>query len=267
MMYVKIDKFLKSRVGKSFNDVYSEFRKKFPKYYGGVDLVEYFKDRFVEYQTHYWNGKYHSFYVEDGIIKDGYISPVKQKQIKINIKRNDLTYMFNQKFLKNKEIYNIIDSYLPYKYKHYLDNSTIFSERTRDIITEDLTTNKNIYDELANVESLEKYIEPARIYWDGRRAIREGKTISKSNLKYFLFTEINNDEYDIVELGSKEFIRNFEDNRKKKAKADREAHKIFTAEREALLHDLLQERKKKEKQENELIRDRHGFDDHSFKNW
>ena len=32
----KIDNFIKSRVSKSYDEVYSEFRKKFPEYFAGV---------------------------------------------------------------------------------------------------------------------------------------------------------------------------------------------------------------------------------------
>ena len=75
------------------------------------------------------------------------------------------------------------------------------------------------------------------------------------------------EDCDIVERKSKAFRRSIHDSLKTQNSIRRNTEKQIEHEREALLHDLLQERKKKEKEENELIRDRHGFDDHSFKNW
>ena len=48
-MSVKINRYLKSNIGKPYNEVYSEFKKKFPKDYCGVNLNKHFKFRFVEY--------------------------------------------------------------------------------------------------------------------------------------------------------------------------------------------------------------------------
>lgn len=266
MMYVKIDKFLKSRVGKKYDDVYSEFRRKFPAYYGGRDLVELFKESFMEHQNHHWNGKYSSFYVDNGIIKDGYVKNKRNKEVKINIQKNESTYIFNKETLKDKRVRCIVDFYLPHKYKYYLHCDIPFSEKVRQSMIFYLTISDTIYDELTALHSKKWWKNKYGFGWNGYYSWW-GNKIDKETLKRFLFTEINNNTYDIVKLGSKEFIRNYEDSRKSNASRKRLAAKEEEIKREFMLHDLLQTRKKKEKEENELIRDRHGFNDHSFKNW
>lgn len=273
MMYVKIDKFLKASVGKNYDDVYSEFRRKFPAYYGGRDLVEFFKSSFIEHQNRNWNGKYDSFYVEDGIIKDGYVKPTKSKTVKINVRSKVINYSFTDYVFKDQRLLDIINTYLPGNYYKYLIPGITFSERVHDNIKYHLTK-KPILEELVLLYNDQWFrnkgwygCTESSYSWTGSHYVKTGKSVSYTGVEVLIFNKHVIEDCDIVELGSPEFNRYFENNRKKKASIERYNAKIKEAEREALLHDLLQARKKKEKEENELIRDRHGFDNHSFKNW
>ena len=101
--------------------------------------------------------------------------------------------------------------------------------------------------------------------WNGSHYIKTGTTINNAGIELLVFNKHIIEDCDIVERKSKAFRRSIQDNLKTENSIRRSREKQLELERDALLHDLLQERKKKEKEENELIRERHGFDDHSFK--
>ena len=273
MMYVKLDKFLKSRVGQSFDKVFSEFKSKFPDSYAGRNLVETFKNSFIEYQDRHWNGKYSSFYVENGIIKDGYKKPQKPKTVKINIRSKEVRYSFSDYVFKDKRLLDIITTYIPGNYYKYLIKGVDFSERVHDNIKHYLLKD-NALKELTTLYSNQWYLNKGWYHcidnqykWTGSHYVKTGTVITAKGVELLVFNMNIIEDCDIVERKSKAFKRNIHDNLKTQKSIKRNKEKQKELERELLLHDLLQERKKKEKEENELIRDRHGFDDHSFKNW
>ena len=264
MMYYKIDNFIKSRVNKSYDEVYSEFRKKFPEYFAGVDLVENFKDHFVEHQERHYNGKGYSYYIDNnGCIQDGYVKQTKPKTAKINVRSTVVEYSFSDEVFKNKRLLDIVMTYLPGNYYNYLIPGVTFSERIHDSIKYYLTKDNArkaitpLYSNMWFVNRGGYFCTENTYKWTGSNYVKTGTTINDAGIE----------DCDIVERKSKAFRRSIQDNLKTKNSIRRSREKQLELERDALLHDLLQERKKKEKEENELIRDRHGFDDHSFKNW
>ena len=274
MMYHRINKFIKSRIGKSYDEVYSEFRNKFPEYFCGVNLVDDFKNHFEKYQYRHYNWKDHSYYVDDnGLIQDGYNKPTKPKTAKINVRSTVIEYSFSDEVFKDKRLLDIIYTYLPGNYYNYLIPGITFSERihdfikyyfTRDNIREAITA---LYSNMWFVNRGGYFCTENTYKWTGSHYIKTGTTINDAGIELLVFNKHIIEDCDIVERKSKAFRRSIQDNLKTENSIRRSREKQLELERDALLHDLLQERKKKEKEENELIRDRHGFDDHSFKNW
>lgn len=274
MMYHKIDKFIKSRVSKNYDKVYSEFRKKFPEYFAGVNLVENFKNHFIEYQERHYKGEDYSYYIDNnGLIQDGYVKQNKPKTAKINVRSKVTEYSFTDTVFKDKRLLDIITTYLPGNYYNYLMPGITFSERIHNFIKYYLTRDNAreaitpLYSNMWFVNRGGYFCTENTYKWTGSRYIKTGTTINDTGIELLVFNKHIIEDCDIVERKSKAFRRSIQDNLKIQKSIRRNREKQKELEREALLHDLLQERKKKEKEENELIRDRHGFDDHSFKNW
>lgn len=274
MMYHRINKFIKLRIGKSYNEVYSEFRNKFPEYFAGVNLVDDFKNHFEKYQDRHCNWKDHNYYVDDnGLIQDGYNKPVKPKTVKINIRSKVIEYSFTDYVFEDKRLLDIIATSLPRNYYKYLIKGVSFSERVHDSIKSYLTE-KHVLEALTLLYS-DKWFSSKDWYycfgstykWIGSHYVKTGTSINDKGVELLVFKMNIIEDCDIVAIKSKAFKRSIQDNLKIQKSIRRDWEKQKELEREALLHDLLQERKKKEKEENDLIRDRHGFDDHSFKNW
>lgn len=274
MMYHRIDKFIKSRIGKSYDEVYSEFRKKFPEYFAGVNLVENFKSSFREYQDHYVSWENSSYYVdENGLIQNDYVRRTKPKTAKINVRSKVIKYSFTDTVFKDKRLLDIVSTYLPGNYYKYLIKGVTFSERVHDSIKHYLTKDNArkaitpLYSNMWFVNRGGYNCTESTYKWTGSNYVKTGTTINNAGIELLVFNTHIIEDCDIVERKSKAFRRSIQDNLKTQNSIRRSREKQLELERDALLHDLLQERKKKEKEENELIRDRHGFDDHSFKNW
>lgn len=274
MMYHRISKFIKSRIGKSYDKVYSEFRNKFPEYFAGINLIDDFKNHFEKYQYLHYNWKDHNYYVDDnGLIQDGYNKPIKPKTAKINIRSKVIEYSFTDYVFEDKRLLDIITTYLPRNYYKYLIKGVSFSERVHDSIKSYLTE-KHVLEVLTLLYSDKWFTSKDWYYcfgstykWTGSHYVKTGTSINDKGVELLVFKMNIIEDCDIVAIKSKAFKRSIQDNLKIQKSIRRDWEKQKELEREALLHDLLQERKKKEKEENELIRDRHGFDDHSFKNW
>ena len=274
MMYHRISKFIKSRIGNSYDEVYSEFRNKFPEYFCGVNLIDDFKNHFEKYQDRHYNWKDHNYYVDDnGLIQDGYNTPTKPKTAKINVRSKVIEYSFTDTVFKDKRLLDIITTYLPGNYYNYLIPGITFSERIHDFIKYYLTKDNArkaitpLYSNMWFVNRGGYFCTENTYKWTGSHYVKTGTTINNAGIELLVFNKHIIEDCDIVERKSKAFKRSIQDNLKIQKSVRRNREKQLELEREALLHDLLQERKKKEKEENELIRDRHGFDDHSFKNW
>lgn len=162
---------------------------------------------------------------------------------------------------------------MPGNYYNYLIPGITFSERVHDAIKHYLTKDnarKAMTPLYSNIWFVNRggYNCTENTYkWTGSNYVKTGTTINNAGIELLVFNTHIIEDCDIVERKSKAFRRSIQDNLKTKNSIRRSREKQLELERDALLHDLLQERKKKEKEENELIRDRHGFDDHSFKNW
>ena len=165
-------------------------------------------------------------------------------------------------------------TYLPGNYYNYLIPGVTFSAKVYNYIKYYLTQ-ENVRKALTPLYSNKWFITNKGHYycfensykWNGSHYVNTGTSINNNGIELLLFNKHVIEDCDIVDIKSKVFRRSIEDTLKTRRSIRRKEEKQRELERDALLHDLLQERKKKEKEENELIRDRHGFDDHSFKNW
>lgn len=273
MWYYKITKFIKSRIGKSYNEVYSEFKKKFPEYYGSINLVDVFKKHFVEYRDRNCNWRDYSYYIdENGVIQDGYVKRVKPKTAKINVRSKVIEYSFSDEVFKDKRLLDIIMTYLPGNYYGYLIQGITFSRTIYDSIKYYLTKEK-VKKEITPLYSNKWFITNKGQYhciensykWTGSHYVKTGISISDSGIELLIFNKHIIEDCDVVDIKSKVFRRTIEDAIKTRRSIRRKEEKQRELEREVLLYNLLQEHKKREIEENKLIRDRHGFDDESFK--
>jgi hypothetical protein len=210
---------------------------------------------------------------DNGLIQDGYNKPIKPKTAKINIRSKVIEYSFTDYVFEDKRLLDIITTYLPRNYYKYLIKGVSFSERVHDSIKSYLTK-EYVLEALTPLYSDKWFTSKDWYYcvgdtykWTGSHYIKTGTSVNDKGVELLVFKMNIIEDCDIVAIKSKAFKRNIQDNLKIQKSIRRDWEKQKELEREYLLHDLLQERKKKEKEENELIRDRHGFDDHSFKNW
>lgn len=269
---IRILKFIKSHVGKDFNDTYAEFKKKFPTYFGSINLSECFKGRFREYQNREMNWENWSFYVdEEGIIRNGYVRKPKKKEIKVNILKKDVKYGFSNKVFEDIRIKFILEKYLPNNYLQYLEPNLTFSSKIYYNIKFYLSRQTNFALELAKLHTLEWWRKHGYCYsfelipvWLKDKH-EEKRLLPDHAIKKLIFDEYQIEEYNLIEVGSPECKRYFEDKRKQVATERRKAAKLREEQREILLHNIMVEKKRKEREEDIIARDRHGFDDESFK--
>lgn len=275
----KVYRFIEANIGRSFNKVFSEFKQKFPKYFGDVSLEECFKGRFQEYQNRHWLQQHWSFYIDKfGIIRDAWKEwkEPKNKKRKINIRSSKTLYSF--KSFTDGRILPILETYLPKKYFIYLDPEIKFDESTKESIVNGLTTNKMFLVELANLHPISWWRKNYHLYmlstvythfdifkhdW-----IYRHNALTLTTAENFIFNKYIIEDCDVVDVDSPEFKRNFEDSRKKKESQERTNIKQDEQYRESLLHTLESERKAKQKieeQKDAITRDRLGFDESSFR--
>ena len=123
MIRQKMGKFIEAHVGRSFNKTFSEFKEKFPAYYGKIDVTKEFLERFTNYNPRtervYFHGgiisektRYWSFYIDDyGIIRSAFLESrkPKNKTVKINMRSSEKLYSFRKYVFEHPEILAIVE--------------------------------------------------------------------------------------------------------------------------------------------------------------
>lgn len=288
MIRQKMGKFIEAHVGRSFNKTFSEFKEKFPAYYGSIDVTGEFLARFTDYNPRterlYFRAgiiseksRYWSFYIDHhGIIRSAYLESrkPKNKTVKINMRSSEKLYSFRKYVFEHPEILGIVEAHMSKKYRQYLDPEIKFSQKIYDDILWDIG-GKKINEELAALHSIEWwrankycwYFDKNHYDWDNKKDgwTRSVNALSDTALKKLLFDSYTVEDCDVVEAGSPEHIRYLEDNRKASASERRFYEEQNKAHRESLLHNIMEKRKAEEHKNDIVDRDRLGFDENSFK--
>lgn len=273
-----IRRFLKNHVGKSYNKTYSEFREKFPKNIGKINLVEEFKSRFLVNQPQRFPYISYSedwaYYVdEQGILRDAYTRPTKDKNIKINIRSTITKYSFSENVFKDFAIFNLVKASLSKDLRQYLDPYIIFSEEEYNEICRTLFgVHTDLTWKLSSLKTEEYWINhKCTLFASSRRWNYKtlkwehiSSCLTETSAKLFVFTKYVEEDCDIIKAGSPEHIRYLEDSRKTLDSKIRQSEKEKEKERDELLHNIISERKRKEKERDLINRDRLGFDEYSF---
>lgn len=287
MIRQKMGKFIEAHVGRSFNKTFSEFKEKFPAYYGKIDVAKEFLERFTNYNPRtekvYFRGgiisekaRYWSFYIDDyGIIRSAFLESrkPKNKTVKINMRSSEKLYSFRKYVFEHPEILAIVEARMSKKYRQYLDPEIKFSQKIYDAILWDIG-GKQLNEELAALRSIEWwrannycwYFDKNHYDWDpGNGWTRSVNALSDTAMKKLLFDSYTVEDCDVVEAGSPEHRRYLEDNRKASASERRFYEEQNKAHRESLLHNIMEKRKAEEHKNDIVDRDRLGFDEDSFK--
>lgn len=260
-MSVKINRFLKSNLGRPYNDVYSEFKKKFPKNYCGINLNKNFKFRFVEHDERdlNWKREHFCYYIDDqGNIQNVCINRQKQskpkKKLATTISSKKKVYRFSDFIVNNFNANFIIHCYLPRHFDHLLDGKW-FSE---DVFWRMIT-----YISKDHVLRAIYQLKPEK-WWNEFRKIHYLRWRKDVILK-FMFDERDEEVVEYVEVGSPEHKRFIAENSKQAKIEKKKREKEALAKLETLLHDIEYERKHKDDDKNIIDRDRLGFNENSFK--
>lgn len=286
----KISHFLSSRIGKSFNKVFSEFKEKFPEQFGNIHLPSEFKSRFLSlhelekcnYSLGHFRTKHWAYYVdENGIIRNLYIElkkkdkPRKSKKVEINLRSINHFYRFNDNVFEDGRLYNIIESRLPGKYKYLLERGKEFSEFIYRDITNTLLGSWQFAAELAKLHSEDWYFEHYNYRFgqhkeDYNFELRDYRikipVLNTGHVENFIFSKRTVKDCDKLFAGSPKHLQYIQDNRKHHESIQRKNKKDRELEYDNLLHTIEESRKDTERQRMQDIidRDRLGFDENSF---
>lgn len=280
-IYREIKRFIKARIGKNVDKVYSEFCSKYPISTHGVLTHDEFWNCFARGDQ---DNRWKDFYVDaNKCIKE--IKRDNNKERKhIKLCPNGETiirYKFNKRFVKsNPGLYGILIR-------------CAGRLLCGDILDGDGTISKQQYDKLAgclffekydewirqNFDSIDftfayKYIKPCRKEYVMRyvkeyRSFSEAKRIGYCRYYYgnsfreFLCVSYDATEY--TRVYNKDVLKkHFAEKRDEIKKARRERTQRLEEYRENLLHHIEDERRRKERETDLIKRDSHGFDENSF---
>ena len=263
----KINRYLRSCVGKPYDKVYSEFKKKFPYRFGRFELAERFKYHFIEYRdvNSYWHSTDYCYYIdEQGLIQNAYLDklakkPKEKKLTKIKVTDSQKKYRFSDYVINDFHAKFIVRTWLPRRFDYALSGQ-YFSEDVYHRILNHL--NRDCL--LSAIYGL-KSAKWWKQFKQSRPKIRYMYGISSYVVKEFLFDEWIDEKVKYVEVGSPEHKKHVAENSKKERALRKKKERELLAKMETLLHDIVNERKRKEDLKNIVDRDRLGFDEESFK--
>ena len=280
-IYREIKRFIKARVGKNIDKVYSEFCSKYPiSSHGVLTHNEFWK--YIARGNQNDIRKY--FYVDSNkCIREINRNNNKDKK-HIKLCPNGeivIRYKFNKRFVKsNPGLYDILIRCTGKLFgSDILDGDGTISQQQYDKLSDRHFFEK--YDEWINqnFESVDftfayKYIKSWRKEYV-MRSIKEYRSFSEAKrLDYYrprhidVFRQFLCVSYDATEYtrvyDKDELKKHFAEERDEIKKARREHSHYLEEYRENLLHNIEDERRCKERQEDLIKRDSHGFDKNSF---
>ena len=280
-IYKDIKRFIQARVGKNIDKVYSEFCSKYPISSHGVMT----HDEFWGYIS---NGDqddandWKDFYVDANKCirenKSYLIDNKERKHIKLCPNGETIIrYKFNRRFIKsNPGLRNIFNSCAGKMFiEDILDGDGTISQKQYDKLAANYLFAR--YDEWLrdNFDSVDftfayKFIKPWRKkyvmeYIRKCRESQNSKTYAyyRDTFREFLYESYDATEY-IVVYDKDELKKHSAEKSDKNKKVRREYLQHLEKYRENLLHNIEEERKRKEIQTNLIKRDSHGFDENSF---
>lgn len=232
-MYHYLYRFIPSMVGKSFDNAYSTFCKKYPDWMGGWTNPKREFKRFlgiIEPDSYY--SRHNKYYVDDeGIIRKKDIPKKERKKILIKEPLEIRYYLLDR--YNNQSILERIKQMFGIKY----------------------------YEQLVNYG----YLLPSQYnripYWN---IIGYDKSWSRNKNEIFRRYAVYPEDSEL-EKGTKEYRKYLFEQKNKHRKERREFLLEKKQRNETLLHDLEQRKKIKEAELNIVTRDRLGFDEESFK--
>lgn len=284
--------FLRAHIGKSYDKTYSEFREKFPHQCGKIDVVQRFKDRFLDIsqvtkikKRGYWRRNPFqldwSYYVdEQGIIRNLYLEmeklkPKEKNLVEVNVRKKEWMYKFNPVVFEDGAVNSIIMTALPHKLREYVKPDISISEDIYHEMSEYLTNGTVLLD-ITRTRS-DRFWENNRYtvndvydYKYDREQKKCIKTFVKRQLTYdsfmyFIFKKFLVKDCDYMEAGSPEHKRYIHEELQQFRKTRDAANKAYEEKISHLLSDITYERKHKDDDRDIISRDRHGFDENSFK--
>lgn len=225
----RIDALLDKSIGKPFDEIYSKVCHEYPKMIRwGMTLKDYFNNQFKP--NCYWGrGKSGPYYVdENGLIQENKPEPRRKKKYTIIRDINkEPEYRVN-----HNEIQNQIT----------LMNTIYY------------TMGKDAYYRLLDSETISE-----RFYNDLKQATHYDyaldKIIDKMVWRYVYDKNLHKTEYKRIKAEDKDFQK----------KRERENKKLREEQRDGLVQYLTWIRKNKDRENDVQNRDRHGFDNKSFK--
>ena len=227
----KIDCLLEKSIGKPYGDVYSKVCKEYPEMYDwGYSLRDHFKKQFAppRYRRYTWE----QYYVdENGLIQFTKFEKYKKRRPAIKIVDNTRQPFYE---VHKEEFQNYTDLLNQIYY-------TAGADRYYRLIESD-TIPEKLYNEILG-----------RLPFDGN--YREQ---FRNVVRYMVWKFV----WEKGERGYKKIWSETEDAKKKR---QRENEMLREQQKDGLIQYIEWQRKSKEQQNDLITRDRHGFDDESFK--
>lgn len=247
-------RFINHSIGRNFDKVFHEFCQKYPKIVCGIKTRDHFfwlfEDRFPlfyideqkriqKYKLDPKPKKYVEF-VEDDVDELEYMVEINRAVIdEMNFRLffiGKLPRFYYDLLYKERNRFISCDHY--YKIMH---NFHVDTYMLRCFIKEQCEKDRKLYQLLWN-EMSNELSESGGIF----------RKVMITPTKRFY-------------KGDKEFYRYYAELEDSRKKTERERKKRIKEQQENLLHDITEIRKRKELEKNLIDRDRHGFDDESFK--
>lgn len=280
-IYREIKRFIKARVGKNVDKVYSEFCSKYPISSHGVLTHDEFWDCIARGDQ---DNRWKDFYVDaNKCIKEIKRDNNKdRKHIKLCPNGETIIrYKFNKRFVKsNPGLYEILIRCTGRLFGcDILDGDGTISQQQYNKLVGRFFFEK--YDEWIrqNIDSVDftfayKYIKPWRKDYV-MRSVREYRSFSEAKrlgyYRYYYgdafrqFLCVSYDATEYTRVYDKDALKkHFAEERDEIKKARRERHQRLEEYRENLLHHIEDERRRKERETDLIKRDSHGFDENSF---
>lgn len=288
----KMEKFLRSHIGKSYDKTYSEFRDNFPHQFGKIDVIGEFKARFLdiahlaryERRKVYFNNPFAfdwSYYVdEQGIIRNmcqetEKTVPKKKRQIEVNVLKEEWVYSFNPVVFEDGAVNAIVVESLPHSLREYVAPGKIFSHEVycemskyfqRGTFNEDI---KNIRSERwwekhgYRIETVYDY----KWNYETKTCTKtfKGKVLNYDSVFNFILTKKMDKECEYLDANTAECKRYLNERSQKINAANRIRKQENEKKLSTLLSDITHKRNYVDEEKNRVDRDRLGFDENSFK--
>ena len=277
--YKEIIRFIKARVGKNVDKVYSEFCSKYPISSHGVLTHDDFW-YYISRGDHDKGQK--DFYVDTNKCIREIKKTINKDRKHIKFCPNGkvvIRYKFNKHFIiSNPGLYDILASCVGKQFiNDIFDVNNTISKQQYGKLVSSLFFEKYDYWIRQNFDSVNftfayKYIDPCRKEYVMRIAKQYRLYSKEKRLENYYYRDVFR-QFICVSYDATNYTRVYDKDTLKKhfaeehdeiKKVRREHSRYLEEYRENLLHNIEDERRCKERQEDLIKRDSHGFDENSF---